>query len=390
MIKRIRIRNFMSLRDVSVSLEPVTVLIGRSGTGKSNFVHALRFLRDYLLHADVAVTHMGGWERLLCATRDESTAKLSFELEFQVPGLSKRVTYVLAFRIDPQRALAIFVAESLTLGDDVLFSQNQNQWTKRPKLVDPPNPGQPVFGLLYGIPEARIAHIVLTKGIGCYDFPGNVLAHGDFHPTVSTALMGDPAIGTALMDDASNHMAAIEGISTNLSEYYRISDIVAALRRLNSSVTSVELAPDGSHVRVGHKVGEAKTLSFHLPQESEGFRRFLAHMIALNQQPPKPILTFEEPEKGIYPGALEVLADQFEAVAHSGRSQIILTTHSPQLLKHFDVQQIRVVTMEQYETKIGLLAPEQREALEEHLMTADELLTVDDARIDPESTAPPE
>lgn len=390
MIKRIRIRNFMSLRDVSVSLEPVTVLIGRSGTGKSNFVHALRFLRDYLLHGDVAIAKEGGWERLLCATRDESTAKLSFELEFQVPGLSKRVTYALAFEISPQQALATFVAESLTLGDDVVFSQNQNQWTEPPKLVDPPNPGQPVFGLLYGIPEARIAHIVLTKGIGCYDFPGNVLAHGDFHPAGGSNLMRAPAVGTALMDDASNHMAAIEGIATNIAEYDRIRDIEAALRRLNSSVTSVELAPDGSHVRVGHKVGEAKTLSFHLPQESEGFRRFLAHMIALNQQPPKPILTFEEPEKGIYPGALKVLADQFEAVADSGRSQIILTTHSPQLLKHFDVQQIRVVTMEQHETRIGPIAPEQREALEEHLMTTDELLTVDDARIDPASTAPQE
>ena len=35
MIKRIRITNFKSLQDVSVELSPVTVLIGRSGSGKS-------------------------------------------------------------------------------------------------------------------------------------------------------------------------------------------------------------------------------------------------------------------------------------------------------------------------------------------------------------------
>ena len=30
-------------------LSPVTVLVGKSGTGKSNFVQAFRFLRDVLI-----------------------------------------------------------------------------------------------------------------------------------------------------------------------------------------------------------------------------------------------------------------------------------------------------------------------------------------------------
>lgn len=38
MITRVRIQNFRSLVDVTVDLEPLTVLIGRSGTGKSNSV----------------------------------------------------------------------------------------------------------------------------------------------------------------------------------------------------------------------------------------------------------------------------------------------------------------------------------------------------------------
>ena len=38
MLKRVHITNFKSLADVVVDLEPLTVLIGRSGTGKTNFV----------------------------------------------------------------------------------------------------------------------------------------------------------------------------------------------------------------------------------------------------------------------------------------------------------------------------------------------------------------
>ena len=47
MLKRIRIKNFRSL-NVTVDLDPVTVLVGKSGTGKTNFVEAIRFLRDII------------------------------------------------------------------------------------------------------------------------------------------------------------------------------------------------------------------------------------------------------------------------------------------------------------------------------------------------------
>lgn len=49
MIHRIRIQNFKSLRAVTVHLGPVTVFIGRSGTGKTNLASAIRSLRECLL-----------------------------------------------------------------------------------------------------------------------------------------------------------------------------------------------------------------------------------------------------------------------------------------------------------------------------------------------------
>ena len=47
MIHRIAIKNFKSL-DVDFRLDPVTVLVGRSGTGKTNLVDGLRWLRQFL------------------------------------------------------------------------------------------------------------------------------------------------------------------------------------------------------------------------------------------------------------------------------------------------------------------------------------------------------
>ena len=128
-------------------------------------------------------------------------------------------------------------------------------------------------------------------------------------------------------------------------------------------------------------VGE-RALLLDLEQESEGFRRFLAHLIALYQTPPKQTLIFEEPEKGIHPGALSALAEQFQACHDAGRGQVILTSHSPELLNHFSPEQLRVVEIENYMTKIGPVAPEQMDALREHLLQPGELLTVDPARLE--------
>jgi predicted ATPase len=92
------------------------------------------------------------------------------------------------------------------------------------------------------------------------------------------------------------------------------------------------------------------------------------------------LLLFEEPENGVYPAALGLLADEFKRASSSGRGQVVLTTHNPRLLDCFDAGQIRVVTLENLETKISPLAAEQRAALEEDLLRPGELLTVDPAR----------
>src|SRR5713101_2891741 len=99
MIKHVRITNFKSLGDVSVDLDPVTVLIGRSGTGKSNFFDALRFLRDSVksLSGDVASNNLGGWPRIIPATAN-SPVRISFSVRFVGPGLAEEYEYVLVFQ----------------------------------------------------------------------------------------------------------------------------------------------------------------------------------------------------------------------------------------------------------------------------------------------------
>ncbi len=369
MIHRVHIQNFKSIADVTVELEPVTVLVGRSGTGKSNFVQALRALRDVLINPQSLGT---SWSRIRPAVpTDEPT---TFGIEFSVPGFESRFTYELSFAAGgPMQAPR---NEILTLGGKSLFHQAAElpagaRWKVEPALVRPPQAGAIALGRLPALSEVTIAFTALTAGIGCYSFSDRVLTQANRNATER-----------GLSEDGANHLLVIKDILLDLQNSPPRQVIVALLQHMNPAIVSVELdsIQDPRAVLVGHGVN-GKTLILDLAQESDGLRRLYAHLLALYQRPPKQTLLFEHPEDGIHPGALCLLADEFQAAPGSGKGQVIVTTHSPGFLDSFSAGQIRVVELQGFETRIGPLSPEQRESLEERLLEPGELLTVDPARL---------
>ncbi|MFF5676327.1 AAA family ATPase [Streptomyces hygroscopicus] len=62
-ITRVRVNNYKSTAHCDVTLGRFTVLLGLNAAGKSNFLDALRFVRDALVNGPAeAVAKRGGWE----------------------------------------------------------------------------------------------------------------------------------------------------------------------------------------------------------------------------------------------------------------------------------------------------------------------------------------
>jgi len=223
------------------------------------------------------------------------------------------------------------------------------------------------------VPEVMTAYTALTTGIGCYVLPPDVLKE--------QAQNAEQQLG--LSDDAANYKDTIQQIAINLGAPQAKQEINAALRILNPSFVSVDIDTSMNPPLpvVGHKVN-GKIMSLDLKSESDGFRRFYAHLLALYQVPSKQTLLFEEPENGIYPGALAMLTEDFKAAPESGRGQVILTTHSPELLDHFSPDEIRVVQIEKFKTQIGKINEGQSDSVKRRLLEPGELLTVDPARME--------
>lgn len=384
MIKRLKIRDFKSIRDLDLELDPVTVLVGRSGTGKSNIVQALRFLRNVLLDSEKALQFEGGWERLKPVGMEKP--KPGIEVLFSIPGETQLYTYRVDYSLSARhQGMLALTSECLLLGAKPLYSRSLDQskgwvWETKP-TINPQthNHDVPMPGAFPSLQQVVFAFAALSTGMGCYHFPSTALALPTQPNPNEEFLQKIPG----LRDDGMNYREIIRALTQDFHRPKLRQSLLASVQAVDPSIVSIELDSliNPNRAIVTHKAGN-NVFDLSLDQESDGLRRFYAHLLALYQTPAKLTLIFEEPENAIFPGALSLLADEFKAAPRENRGQVILTTHNPALLDAFDVENVRVVEMRDGQTMAGRVSKEQRDAVKEQLMTTGDLLRVERARME--------
>ena len=140
--------------------------------------------------------------------------------------------------------------------------------------------------------------------------------------------------------------------------------------------------PVGGHLvlKFGHSnIAANKEVWLDAAQESDGTLRMLALLTAIYQRRRPSLLGIEEPELAIHPGVLAALADTLEEA--SLRTQIVITTHSPDLIDRFPIGCIRAVEFVDGETKVGEVSKRQASAVRKRLFTLGELHSMEGLEI---------
>ena len=92
---------------------------------------------------------------------------------------------------------------------------------------------------------------------------------------------------------------------------------------------------------------------FHASQLSDGTLRFIALATALLQPNPPATVLIDEPELGLHPQALDILANLI--LQAQNRTQLIVSTQSAPLLNAFEPDQIVVIDREEGESRFRRL-----------------------------------
>ncbi|MBN2866786.1 MAG: AAA family ATPase [Thiotrichales bacterium] len=188
------------------------------------------------------------------------------------------------------------------------------------------------------------------RGVGYYvhDAISNWMVY-HFHDTSSSAPMRKYEIvedNKRLRTDASN----IAPFLLELREYWpdEYQEIVDTVRIVTPFFDDFELEPrvfgEAEKVRLTwlQKGSDYPMQPYHL---SDGSIRFICLATALLQPKLPSTIVIDEPELGLHPYAIEVLAELIRSA--SERTQVIISTQSPALVDYFSPEEVVVVNRKQ-------------------------------------------
>lgn len=392
-LTHIQMRHYKSLADVHVSLHPnVTVVVGPNAVGKSNFVDALRFLRDAVKDdLDHAVVSRGGLNRV---RQNSFSRPFNFGISIETlqsfddcQGQAAAYSVDIAsttggnFRVEQEDATCF---REVTYRDDehnYKTSLVSNGFTRNKagevveKDVSPANPFHvgDADQMALGMPRGDYAFGSLGEELNTYIRNWKFSA---LYP-ITLRQLTTPDKDASLREDGSNWASVIRAAKRSAKGKKSLERIYEMMQVVLPDFREVTVSTVGGYLVPKFHFGTspADSRAFDPVQLSDGTLRIFGILLSLYQSPAPTLMVVEEPEQTVHPGVLSMLAEAFKEVSEV--TQVIVTTHSPQLIDHFSPDNVRVVTMNSGLTEIAPIKHSQQEAVKQGLMGLGEFMAAE-------------
>ncbi|HET9897915.1 MAG TPA: AAA family ATPase [Streptosporangiaceae bacterium] len=378
-LSRVRLRHYRSVASADVSLGNLLLLVGPNGSGKSNFLDALRLTSESLQTSlDQALRGRGG----VAEVRRRSTGHPThFVIELEFRGGDLQGAY--GFEVGAVRGGGFRISREYC---DVWFDSRASERERRAdarfsvvdgKLASATEPVMPP------VSEQRL-YLVAAAGLDAFRpvFDGLAgISVFNLNPDVMRQPQ-TPDTGELLRRDGANVASVLDRLERSrcgtadkvrIEEY--LQHIVPGMRGVRrSDLGNWETLQFSQEVQ-----GAKNPWRFQAQSVSDGTLRALGVLVALFAGTGRTLSTvgIEEPESALHPAAAGVLLDALRDA--SERRQVIVTSHSPDLLDRHDfkLSELRAVRSVNGETVIGELDKAGALALREDLYTPGELLRTD-------------
>jgi predicted ATPase len=314
MLKEIKIKGYKSLKEVTLDLRPINILIGANGVGKSNFITFFGLVNN------IYEQNLQGYS-MACGA--DSLLYYGLKHTTQIEGNLDFGNNAYAFKLSPAKDGSLYIAEEKNV------YQNSN-WIY---------PSQ-------NIRESKIKDSSRTRDRYLRDCLASYRIY-HFHDTEMNSKLRSKYCN---IDD--NERFATDGSNLPAFLYLLQEKFPTSLKRIEMVVRSVMpyfhrfvLRPNRlDESKIGLVWQDKNDLEkyFDASDLSDGSLRFIA-LTTLFMQPelPKTIIV-DEPELGLHPVAISKLAGMIKSASRRD-CQVIISTQSAELIDNFEPDDILTV-----------------------------------------------
>jgi predicted ATPase len=331
-IDRVEIAGFKSIRKANLDLTPVSILIGANGAGKSNFASFFAMVAASLDETlNSFVTAHGGANAFLHQGA-RATNEISWQLEVSTAEGTGTIAQELAFKppdylsyVPMSGRIAAAANRSTTILNNICAVRTERGHHHSIKIFS-------------GIKD----------GIGTYHFDDTSLRGPLRGPADITATLRLDGAGSNLPAILFEYEKAEEGLrlANPKSRYISgvFSRISRTVRKFFPGFDRFVLTPEADQQRILLRWRRRDSSHVYGPHQlSDGTLRAIA-LVTLLLQPKEDLpnlIVIDEPELGLHPLGVELIAGLIEAVSLS--CQVIISTQSTILLDCFKAEQVVVV-----------------------------------------------
>lgn len=332
-----------------IELRPLNILIGLNGSGKSNFIEIVGLLKG-LPSKDPwsTILETGGVDEWIWKGNGEGgsvTARPSITVTFSPmePGHPLSYYELRLAKHGPTYSLHVF---SEVLGQiDSRTNQRSAYYVNR-SSDSPDSAFVRSSTSNFSVSKAKELDVrlsLLSQLVDVFNYPelyyfeqkiSRIALYRDWVFGVDAEPRDPQPVGldsSGLDEDTRNLAQVIKAIRDRGKGdvFERLREL---LQRFYEPARDVDVELVGTHLRIMIK---EEGLSSRTPATrlSDGTLRWLALLVILLDPAPPPVVCIEEPELGLHPDAIHVLADLLRDA--STRTQLIVTTHSDALLDAF-------------------------------------------------------
>lgn len=331
-VKKLVIRNYRVLRDVTFTdLTPLTVLAGPNGSGKSTVFDVFAFLNDCFTKGVRAA-----WDsrNRIDGIRSKGQAgPVSIEIAYRAPNFDGELRLV-------NYTLKIGQAGFLPVVEQERMRWSTSPGSGRPRDILNFANGS---GTIYDEDRAEYSRerlssrdLLAVSALGQFESHPRVQLLRDFiqgwylsylsaDGTRATPTAGPERRLSQSGDNLGNVIQYLqEEEPQRLDEIFRV--LGARVPQLES-VLPERLADGRLLLRLKDRPFADSVLSRFA---SDGTLKLLAYLTVFRDPQPPAVIGIEEPENQLHPKLLPILAEEIRGV--SARSQVVVTTHSPDFL----------------------------------------------------------